>query len=130
MKMKTSYNLMMVSILLRLFWITVIEPHGAARAIARQPAGTLSGTVVRTLPFVIYPSIVILIPIVIGALLKKRWAYTIAIVFGAIHFILTLPLAIMGWNTGLGEFVVLPACLGMIVFSWLTLKHTQAKSVT
>jgi len=121
MKRKTIYYLMMASMFLRLFWLTLMEPRGAVRAIAMQPAGTLAGAVVRTLPFIVYPSIVILIIVVIGALLKKRWAYISAIVFGTIHFILTLPLAIMGWNTGFGEFVVLPACLGMIIFSRLTL---------
>jgi hypothetical protein len=124
MKRKVTYSLMMASMFLRLFWLTIMEPRGAARAIAMQPAGTLAGTVVRTLPFVVYPSIVLLVIIVVGALRKKRWSYIGAILFGAIHFLLTLPLAIMGWNTGFGEFVVLPACLGMIIFSWLTLKRT------
>jgi hypothetical protein len=121
---------MMASMYVRFFWLTLMEPHGAARAIDRQPIGTLAGTVVRTLPFIVYPSIVILFIIIIGAVLKKRWAYIGSIWFGAIHFVLTVPLAILGWNTGLGEFVVLPACLGMIIFSWLALKHTERQDAT
>jgi hypothetical protein len=118
---KLYYYLMLAAMLVRLSWLTVMEPRGASRAGANHAGlDTLAGLIARALPYVVYPSIVILIAIIIGALLKKRWAYIGGIVFGAIHLVLTLPLPLLGVNPGYGPLVVLPACVLMIVFSMLT----------
>jgi hypothetical protein len=118
---KVFYYLMIVSMLVRLFWLVTMEPNGASRALDRFPdMDTLEGVAAHTLPFIVYPSMVILVVIILAALLKKKWAYVAGIVFGVTHFALTLPLVVLGVNPGYGPAVVLPLCVLMVAFSALT----------
>jgi hypothetical protein len=126
---RLSYYLMLAAMLVRLSWLTVMEPRGASQAGANYPRpDTLAGFAARTLPYIVYPSIVILVAIVIGALLKKRWTYIGGVVFGAVHLALTLPLVMLSVNPGYGPLVVLPACVLMIVFSALTYRAGQVST--
>ena len=118
---KVFYYLMIASMLVRLFWLVTMEPNGASRALDRFPGvDTIEGFAVHTLPYIVYPSMVILVVIILAALLKKKWAYVAGIVFGATHFVLTLALAVLHGNPGYGPAVVLPASALMVVFSALT----------
>jgi hypothetical protein len=117
---KLYYYLMIASMLVRLFWLVTMEPNGASRALERFPSvDTIEGLAVHTLPYIVYPSMVILVVIILAALLKKKWAYVAGIVFGATHFVLTLALAVLHGNPGYGPAVVLPTSALMVVFSTL-----------
>ena len=105
---------------IRLFWLVVFEPHGAKRAAVKtQQMGELAQFASTTIPFVVYPSIIILIGIIIYSLMRKRWAYLAGSIFGGVHFILMLILLIMHVSPGSGFLVVIPSSLGMMVFSFL-----------
>jgi len=106
--------------LVRLFWLGVFEPHGAKRAAAKtQQMGELAQFASTTIPYVVYPSIIILIGIIIFCLMRKRSAYLAGSIFGLVHFILISILVIMHVSPGRGFLVVIPSSLGMIVFSFL-----------
>jgi len=116
----TIFYLMMASMFIRLFWLSVFEPQGAKRAAAKtQQMGELAQLASTTIPFVVYPSIVILIFIIICSLMRKRWAYLAGSVFGAVHFVLISILVIMHVSPGRGFLVVIPSSLGMMLFSFL-----------
>jgi len=72
-----------------------------------------------TIPYVVYPSIIILIGIIIYCLMRKRWAYLAGSIFGLLHFALISTLVIMHVSPGRGFLVVIPSSLGMMVFSFL-----------
>ena len=111
---------MIASMLIRLFWLGVFEPHGAKRAAVKtQQMGELAQFASTTIPYVVYPSIVILICIIIYCLMRKRWAYLAGSIFGLVHFILISILVIMHVSPGRGFLVVIPSSLGMMVFSFL-----------
>jgi hypothetical protein len=121
------YKLLVVSMAVRLFWITVMEPRGARRAIERNPGlDTVVGVAASSLPYIVYPSILILMVLFLGVLLKRHWGYVGSFVFGAAHLVLVLALVAVRGNPGLGPLVVVPACLGMMVFAWLTIKWVPA----
>jgi len=111
---------MIASMFVRLFWLTVFEPQGAKRAAAKtQQMGELARFASTTIPYVVYPSIVILICIIIYCLMRKRWAFLAGSIFGLVHFVLILILVIMHVSPGRGFLVVIPSSLGMMVFSFL-----------
>ena len=118
MRTKTIYYTMIGSMFLRLFWLSVFEPRGSQLAILNNP----DNFIVHTLPYVVYPSIAILITIIVFALLKKPWAYIAGMVFGLVHLVLILPLVILKLHPGFGPLIVIPACVLMIVFSICHLK--------
>ncbi len=125
------YKLLLVSMAVRLFWITIMEPRGARRAIERNPGlDTVVGIAANSLPYIVYPSILILMILFIGVLLKRRWGYVGSFVFGASHLALVLALVAVRGNPGLGPLVVVPACLGMMIFAWLTKKWVSAADKT
>jgi len=116
----TIFYLMIASMFIRLFWLAVFEPHGAKRAVAKtQQMGELAQFASTTIPYVVYPSIIILIGIIIYCLMRKRWAYLAGSIFGLVHFILISILGIMHVSPGRGFLVVIPSSLGMTVFSFL-----------
>ena len=116
----TIFYLMIVFMLIRLFWLVVFEPHGAKRAAAKtQQMGELAQCASTIIPFVVYPSIIILISIIIYSLMRKRWAYLAGSIFGLVHFALISILVIMHVSPGRGFLVVIPSSLGMMVFSFL-----------
>jgi len=117
------FYLMIASMLIRLFWLAVFEPHGAKRAAVKaQQMGELAQFASTTIPYVVYLSIVILIGIIIYCLMRKRWAYLAGSIFGLVHFILISILVIMHVSPGRGFLVVIPSSLGMMVFSFLCYK--------
>jgi hypothetical protein len=119
-KKGTTFYLMVVSMLIRLFWLVVFEPQGAKRAAAKtQQMGELAQFASATIPFVVYPSIIILISIIICSLMRKQWAYLAGSIFGLVHFVLISTLLIMHVSPGRGFLVVIPSSLGMMVFSFL-----------
>ena len=118
MKIRTIYCTMLGSMFLRLFWLIVFEPKGSKLAILNNPDSFIA----RTLPYVVYPSIFILIVIISFAILKKPWAYIAGMVFGIVHLVLILPLVILKLHPGFGPLIVIPACLLMIVFSYFSYK--------
>jgi len=116
----TIFYLMIAFMLVRLFWLAVFDPHGAKRAAAKtQQMGELAQFASTTIPYVVYPSIFILICIIIYCLMRKRWAYLAGSIFGLVHFILISILVIMYVSPGRGFLVVIPSSLGMMVFSFL-----------
>jgi hypothetical protein len=118
------YRLLVVSMAVRLFWITVMEPRGARRAIERNPGlDTVVGVAASSLPYIVYPSILILMVLFLGVLLKRHWGYVGSFAFGAVHLVLVVALVAVRGNPGLGPLVVVPACLGMMVFGVLTIKR-------
>jgi hypothetical protein len=119
-KRATLFYFMMASMLIRLFWLAAFEPQGAKKAAAKtQQMGALAHSAATTIPFVVYPSIAILVCIIMYALMKKRWAYLAGSIFGAVHFILISVLVIMHVSPSKGFLVVMPSSLGMMVFSFL-----------
>jgi hypothetical protein len=102
-----------------LFWLSVFEPKGSQLAILNNPGNPI----VHTLPYVVYPSIVILIAIIVFAILKRLWAYIAGMVFGLVHLILIIPLVILRLHPGFGPLIVIPACVLMIVFSYMSFKR-------
>jgi hypothetical protein len=117
------YKLLIVSMAVRLFWITIMEPRGARKAIERNPAlDTVVGVAANSLPYIVYPSILILMVLFLGVLLKRHWGYVGSFVFGAAHLILVVALVAVRGNPGFGPLVVVPACLGMMIFAAFTIK--------
>jgi hypothetical protein len=122
MRTKTIYWTMLGSMFLRLFWLTTFEPKGSKLAISNNPDSFIA----HTLPYVVYPSIVILIGIILFVFLKKQWAYIAGMVFGIVHLVLILPLVILKLHPGSGPLIVIPVCLVMIVFSYLSYNRSNA----
>ena len=122
MRTKTIYWTMLGSMFLRLFWLIAFEPKGSKLAILNNP----NSFIAHTLPYVVYPSIVILIGIILFVILKKQWAYIAGMVFGIVHLVLILPLVILKLHPGSGPLIVMPACLLMIVFSYLSYNRSNA----
>ena len=117
----TIFYLMMSSMFIRLIWLAVFEPQGAKRAATKtQQMGELAQFASTTIPFVVYPSIIILISIIIYSLMRKRWAYLSGSIFGLVHFTLISVLVIMHVSPGRGFLVVIPSSLGMMIFSFLS----------
>jgi len=118
MRTKIIYYTMLGSMFLRLFWLSVFEPKGSQLAIIHNP----DNFIVHTLPYVVYPSIGILIVIIVFAILKKPWAYIAGMVFGLVHLVLIIPLVVLTLHPGFGPLIVIPACVLMIVFSYMSFK--------
>lgn len=118
MRTRTIYYTMLGSMFLRLFWLSAFEPKGSKLAILNNP----DSFIVHTLPYVVYPSILILIVIILFTILKKPWAYLACMVFGLVHLVLVLPLVILKLHPGFGPLIVIPACVLMVVFSYLSFK--------
>jgi hypothetical protein len=121
MTAKTIYWTMVGSMFLRLFWLSAFEPKGSRLAILNHP----DNFIVHTLPYVVYPSLFILIIIILFTILKKPWAYMAGMVFGLVHLVLVLPLVILKLHPGMGPLVVIPACVLMIIFSYLSYKKSN-----
>ena len=121
MKTRTIYYAMLGSMFLRLFWLTIFEPKGSKSAILNNP----DSFIVHTLPYVVYPSIVILVGVILFAIFKKPWAYMAGMVFGIVHLVLILPLVILKLHPGFGPLIVIPACLLMVLFSYLSHKESN-----
>jgi hypothetical protein len=118
MRTRTIYYAMLGSMFLRLFWLSVFEPKGSRLAILNNP----DNFIVYTLPYVVYASIFILIIIILFTIFKKPWAYIAGMVFGLVHLVLVLPLVILKLHPGIGPLIVIPACVLMIVFSYLSFR--------
>ena len=117
----TIFYLMIASMFIRLFWLAVLEPQGAKRAAVKtQQMGELAQFASTTIPYVVYPSIIILICIIVYSLMRKRWAYLSGSIFGLVHFTLISILVIMHVSPGKGFLVVIPSSLGMMIFSFLS----------
>ena len=118
----TIFYLMIVSMLIRLFWLVIFEPRGAKRAVAKtQQMGELSQFASATIPFVVYPSIILLVSIIFFSFMRKKIGipsryFTI---FGTVHFVLISMLLIMNVSPGRGFLIVIPSSLGMMIFSFL-----------
>ena len=124
MSIRTVYYTMLGSMFLRLFWLSFFEPRGSKLAILNNP----DNFIVHTLPYVVYPSIVILIAIILFTILKKPWAYIAGMVFGIVHLVLIIPLVILTLHPGFGPLIVIPACVLMILFSYLSfIKRNQIR---
>jgi len=121
MKTKAIYYAMLGSMLMRLFWLTVFEPKGSQLAMLRNP----DSFIVQTLPYVVYPSIVILMAIILFAALKKPLGYIAGMSFGIVHLILIMPLVVFRLHPGYSPLIVIPACLLMIVFSYWSYKESS-----
>ncbi len=121
MTTKTIYWTMVGSMSLRLFWLSAFEPKGSRLAILNNP----DNFIVHTLPYVVYPSLFILIIIILFTILKKPWAYIAGMIFGLVHLILVLPLVILKLHPGTGPLIVIPACVLMIIFSYLSYKKSN-----
>ena len=119
MRTKIVYYTMLGSMFLRLFWLSVFEPKGSQLAVVNTP----DNPIVHTLPYVVYPSIVILIAIIVFAILKRSWAYIAGMVFGLVHLVLIIPLVILKLHPGFGSLIVIPTCVLMIVFSYMSFKR-------
>ncbi len=122
MRTRTIYWTMLGSMFLRLFWLSAFEPKGSRLAILNNP----DSFIVHTLPYVVYPSLFILIVIILFAILKKPWAYIAGMVFGLVHLVLVLPLVFLRLHPGIGPLIVIPACILMIIFSYFSYKKSNA----
>ena len=122
MRTRTIYWTMLGSMFLRLFWLSAFEPKGSRLAILNNP----DSFIVHTLPYVVYPSLFILIVIILFAILKKTWAYIAGMVFGLVHLVLVLPLVFLRLHPGIGPLIVIPACILMIIFSYFSYKKSNA----
>lgn len=117
------YFLMLASMFLRLFWLVFREPYGMQRAAQKNPGlDSVGGLASHSIPFVVYPSMIILVTIIIGAILKKKWAYIGGFIFGAVHLVLVISLVVIKVSPGYGPAVVMPASALMMVFTYLTHK--------
>jgi hypothetical protein len=99
----------------------VMEPRGMKKVIANHPGTSVAATITP----VVYSTIVILTVILIAALLKKRWSYTAGLIVGVIFLGMILYMPIAGFNPGIGPYFVIPICVMMIVFSYLTKKQAD-----
>jgi hypothetical protein len=107
-----------------------MEPRGAVKAAGKNPdVSSMSGFAASIIPYIVYPSIIILACIIIGIILKKYWAYITAFIFSVIHLVLIIILVIFQVNSGFGPWVVIPANTGMIIFSCLLIRNIK-KNVT
>jgi len=124
----TTFYLMIASMFVRLFWLVFFEPRGAARAaIKTQQMGELAQLASSLIPYIVYPSIALLIVIIILSFMRRKSAFIGATVFGFVHLILIAVLLVMGVSPGMGFLVVMPASLGMIIFSSVCFKEYQAR---
>ena len=127
LKKNPMHYLLLLFIVLRMSWLTTMEPRGAAAAIKLHPDfHTMVGRAALTLPFVVYSSIITLTVILIGVLLKRYWAYLAALIFGIIHMILILVILLLRGNPRTDcPIIVICACTGMILFSLFTIKDLK-----
>jgi hypothetical protein len=116
MKTRAIYYVMLGSMFLRLFWLSAFEPKGSKLAFLNHP----ESFVVQTLPYVVYPSILILAVIIFFSILKKQWAYIAGMIFGIVHLVLISPIVFLKLHPGFGPLIVMPVCALMIVFSYLS----------
>ncbi len=116
-----SYSLLLVALLARLAWLVLMETRGAAALIAAYPTGTtMQGMAASTLPYVVYSSIGIVVLIILAALFRKRWAYLVGIIFGAIHVLLAASIVVLGMNPlSFGPYIVMTISALIVVFSVL-----------
>ncbi len=115
-KFLAGYLLLCVSTLVRTLWITFREPVGASHAqIALAGKGGLAEIAANSLLFVIIPSMVVLCAILPGIVMRKRWAFVVAAIFGGFHVIATVANVVLQVNQGFGPWVVIPASLGMLI---------------
>ena len=122
-KKHTIFYLMIASMFIRLFWLAIFEPHGAKKAaIKTQQMRELAKLASAIIPYVVYPSLIILISIIVFSIMKKKTAYLAGSIFGFVHLILISILLIMRVSPGMGFLVVVPASLGMMVFSYICYK--------
>ena len=121
MRTRTIYWTMLGSMFLRLFWLSAFEPKGSRLAILNNP----DNFIVHTLPYIVYPSLFILMVIILFTILKKPWAYIAGMVFGLVHLVLVLPLVILKLHPGIGPLIVIPACVLMIGFSYMSFKKSN-----
>jgi hypothetical protein len=111
-----GFALLGVSTFVRLLWITFREPTGAtlARA-ATAGTGGIAEIAGQSLLYIVAISMIALCLTIPGIVMKRRWAYVAAAVFGGVHVVLTVLNVILHVNQGLGPVVVIPASLGMLV---------------
>ena len=119
-KKSTIFYLMIASMFVRLFWLVFFEPRGAARAaIKTHEMDELAQLASSLIPYIVYPSMALLVVIIILSFMKRKSAFIGAIVFGFVHLILIAVLLVMGVSRGMGFLVVMPSSMGMIIFSSL-----------
>jgi hypothetical protein len=112
---------MIGAMFLRLFWLTVFEPMGSRLAISNNPDSFIA----NTLPYVVYPSIFILVAIILFTIMKKPWAYIAGMALGIVHLVLITPLIVLRLHPGMGPVIVVPACILMIIFSYLSFSKRE-----
>jgi hypothetical protein len=111
-----GFILLCASTLARTLWITFREPIGAARAQAAMSGKNgIAGIAAASLTYVVFASMIALSVIIVGIVMKRRWAYASAAIFGIIHAVLTMMNVIFHVNQGLGPIVVIPASLSMAI---------------
>jgi len=113
------YLAMLTTMFLRLFWLVVFEPRGVKQMIENNP-GDVVGELVY---YSVFLSIIVLVFIIIFSLQKRRWAYLLGMILATFHFVLTVPLVVFKYNPGFGPVYVLPVCILMIIFCFLTYKQ-------
>jgi hypothetical protein len=118
-----GFVILCVSVLVRTLWITFREPVGAAAALAAAAGkGGLREFAAGTLIYVVGISMVSLCAIIPGVVIRKRWAYLAAAIFGGIHAVLTILTVMLHVNQGFGPAIVIPASLGMLIGGWCMLR--------
>jgi hypothetical protein len=118
-------------VLVRTLWITFREPMGIAQAHAAvAEKGMLAHTASASLIYVVIPSMIALCVIIPGIVMKRRWAFISAAIFGGIHALLTSLIVILKVNPGYGPIVVIPASLGILICGiWMLNIHAyQSKN--
>ncbi len=126
------YYLLLASLVARLAWLVLMETRGAATLMAAYPGSTtVQGIAASTLPYVVYPSIVIVILIILAALFRKRWGYLVGAAFGMIHVLLAASIVVMGMNPlSYGPFVVMTISALIALFSVLAYRAEQIGAAT
>ncbi len=120
----SGFAILCVSVFVRTLWITFREPVGAAAALAATTGkGGLPELAAGSLIYVVALSMIALCVIIPGIVMRRRWAYVSAVVFGGIHVILTLLTVLLHVNQGFGPAVVIPASLGMLIGGWWMLTN-------
>lgn len=110
-----GYALVAVSTPARFGWIVFREPTGALNAVTRMKGvGGIRELVSQTLYPIVIISTIALCVIIPGVAMRKRWAFTSCVVFGAIHIPLVAFPEVGGMAHGIGPGLVWAACTGVV----------------
>ena len=81
--------------------------------------------IAKSVYYSVFISIIVLTFIIIFSLKRRRWAYLLGMIFAIFHFTLTVPLIIFRYNPGFGPAYVLPVCVLMMIFCFLTYEQKK-----